>query len=410
MKKIIITCVVGLAIIVAFIFAGGSLSGDDLSPKDENEIKSSIYIAILKNDDEKVSAAGNQETLGYYYANSVKPTVTLDEKEYTLRFIEIDSITPDMITPETTTSSAKLVINNRTISAVLVADGAEFNSETAGQLSSAGIVALGAYGTRALALSGTANVYSTCQTEDFQSSTAANYAYGKGYDDAAVVVLVGDAYSRKLADGFTTEFQRLGGRVTEFSYNTAMKNFENLSQKIMYSDADMVFMSGNAEFAGIFVKQARAKGLELPIFGGGSWDTVTLIEELYGIDKVFFASAFDGTDSDIKTSAEFGAKYKSWVLSSNERKTQNGNSSYASPFSALGYDAYMIISEAITQTQSKDSKSIGAYISTCTYEGVSGKISFGGDDSTSSKIAYMKRIVPFTDMPEVIQKSSSGKS
>jgi branched-chain amino acid transport system substrate-binding protein len=186
----------------------------------------------------------------------------------------------------------------------------------------------------------------------------ANYAYSKELRHAAVVTQVGDAYSKGLGEYFAAEFEKLGGTVDNYTFNTVTMNFSGLISQINSSKADFVFMPSPSSSAVMFINQMRENSCMLPIFGGDTWDTASLISGT-GTNgtNIFFTSQFDESGEMDISGADFVSKSHLGKKERRETRTPRGTSE-VSPVSVLAYDAYMTVVEAIKAAVSTDRKQL----------------------------------------------------
>lgn len=208
----------------------------------------------------------------------------------------------------------------------------------------------------------------TCFTDEFQGLVMATFARKNLNKKRAVTIIdVASDYSRGLARVFKENFAKMGGTVVDgqFTYNQGDKDFRSLIRRVKRANPDVVFLPGYYSEAGVMLKQAREMKLSSPFLGGDGWDSPDLqgLAGSKGIKGNFISSHFVASDRDPEVQ-RFVASYKK---------------SFGKPpgaMAALGYDAMMVIAEALRRVGDDLShKRIrDALVMTKNHEGVTGKI------------------------------------
>lgn len=403
MKKVIISIIVLLAGVAAFLLLGGINSVDRPDIKEEEENKK-IYIGVYEPVTGLNALGGNQELLGLQYAQSVKPTVSIGGEPYDIEFIIADNATES----GTAERAANRLVNSE-VSAVIGSYGSSVSIVGGEIFCQAGLPVVGASCTNPAVTETGESYFRVCFTDDFQGRVLANFVYGQGLRTAAVCTMAGDAYSRGLCEYFTEAFQAQGGKTHEFSFNSAQKNFDSLIDSIKASGADVVFIPSPGSNGAVFIRQARHNGLQLPIVGGDTWDTETIVSEIeIRPGTVYFSSPFNPQSSENAAASSFAAKFSSWVGGAEDRLESNGGVSYAAPPSALAYDAYMVLANAIELADSTDPALITEQLRLTSHEGVTGFISFNERGDGGQKTAYIKTITASGEF-EVLQTVDAVK-
>jgi len=209
-------------------------------------------------------------------------------------------------------------------------------------------------------------VFRACFTDDQQGAYMATFAAKQGYKKGAILMDVGQDYSKGLADVISREFPKLGGTIVgQESYQSGDKDFSAALTKLKGMDIDVVFLPGYYTEAGLIIKQARGEsGLTVPFVGGDGWDSPQLVE-LAGDSlntDCFFVNHYSKTDP--------GAKVQEFV--------KNFNAKFGSDPDALAacaYDAIYMVAAAIDAAGSAEPKAIrDALAKTKDFDGVTGQI------------------------------------
>lgn len=396
--------IVLVVVIALSIFLFRTIGGDGLSNKPEvNE--NVITIGVFEPFTGINAEGGYQEKLGIMYANEISPTVMINGVSYDVKLAFADNQSEVQAASE---AAQKLADSG--VSAVLGSYGSSVTLAAAEIFKTAGIPAIGISCTNPDITVEYDNYFRVCFLDSFQGNVMADFAYSHNLRKAAVVTQVGDAYSKGLGEYFTESFEKQGGSTAQLSFNSATKNFAELISDIKSSDADFVYIPSSTETAALFINQVRDAGLMIPIYGGDTWDTHTLISET-GVNgqNVFFTSQFD-EDGDIDLSgAEFVSNFTTWLNTDSSRIVLNGGKDSVSPVSALAYDAYMVLIEAVKSSASTDSKAILKALPTVTYEGVSGDIAFDANGDCGKATAYIKTIDVSNEKFMTLQQSFANE-
>ena len=236
-------------------------------------------------------------------------------------------------------------------------------------------------------------IFRICFTDEFQGKVIARFARHEIKAKTAVVFVdVSSDYSIKLSHIFRKNFEPLGGKVLqEIEYKHNQLNYDNEIELAVKANADVIFIPGHDE-SGFIAKQAQDRGSSSVFLGGDGWST-----------PVFFK----------KGGAELERGYFSthWSVYLENENSQSFVSRYSiaadSPEDniALGYDAMMLLGDAIRRAGSTDKQKIRAAIAhTNSFKAVTGTINFNeyGDPIKSAVIMeivngkphYMKTVHP----------------
>lgn len=249
------------------------------------------------------------------------------------------------------------------------------------------VVAVGATRTDLTAEGG--HVFRVCYTDDFQGPVMAKFAYEKlGCRKVAVMTDNNLPYSQGLSKSFKDTFVKLGGEiVTEQFYESGGKQapqYASLLTEIKSKNPDGMFLSGYFTEVGPAIQQARAAGIDCPVFGGDGWDSDQLLQS--GGDAVlkdaYFCNHYNNADNRPQVS-EF---LKKW-------RAAHGGKDPGTTMGALGYDAMALTLDALKRAKGADSKSlIEALEATESYPGVSGDITLKGMGGNPPKRAIVVQV------------------
>jgi len=208
----------------------------------------------------------------------------------------------------------------------------------------------------------------TCFTDDFQGVVMAKFAFETlKKTRAAIIVDNSSDYSKGLTKVFREKFTSLGGTVvgsSDYAYQQKDTDFRSLLQKIKRENPDVVWLPGYYTEAGLILKQAREMGINIPFLGGDGWDSATL-QKLAGPEGIkgnYISSHFSSEDKDPMVQSfvkEYTKLYKQ----------------APGAMAALGYDAVLVLADALTRSKSLSSEDIKQAInSTTNFQGITGNI------------------------------------
>lgn len=207
--------------------------------------------------------------------------------------------------------------------------------------------------------------------DDDQSYAIADYAYDK-LGTRKVVVWTDNSmdFTKALSAFFTERFTQKGGEVVGTdSFMMGDTDFSAQIARLAAIDPkpDAVFVSAIPSEAGISVKQIREQGLTMPIISGDGFDTelVTTVPGPELANDVYFSTHTYRAD-DRPEVKKFIEDYKAEY----GRDPENA-------FAPLGYDALMLVADAIRRANSAEPADIQkALKETRDFKGVTGEISY----------------------------------
>ena len=325
--------------------------------------------------------------LGLQYAHSVSPTVDVGSTTYKIELVEAD----DGGTAAGAKSAAEQVQKQKP--AAVIGSFANKMTQTALQsYFSAELPVLSLRCADAVAEKGKTPFFRLGTSDELSGGAAASLAQSLGKTHAAVITDPADAASQALGKAFEDAFSKLGGTSTAFSFSAGKKSDRALAESVQSSGADVVFMVSSAEDGQAFLRQARKEGVLCPVIGPSSWDAGLLLADVdYCSDDVYAVAAYDGCGPDEVASA-FAARFSAWAGDGTETMLKNGGSNYASSYSALGYDAYMLLVKAIKTAGSTEPEALAEALRNMDYTGVTGEITFDKARAASRSVAYIKKL------------------
>lgn len=239
-------------------------------------------------------------------------------------------------------------------------------------------------------------IFRVCFIDDFQGTVMAKFAK----DDlkakrVATLTSVSSAYSVGLAKVFKETFIANGGTVVaEQKFNEGDKDFRAQLTAIKAANVDAVFVPGYYQEAALVARQARALGVDVPLFGGDGWESEQLVkiggEALNGC---YYSTHFTPENKDPAV-VTFVSKFK-------KRWSDETPDAYA----ALGYDALYVLVGAIKSAGTTESAKLrDAIAATKNFAGASGVTTLDKDRNASKpatiiaikggKLEFYKTVAP----------------
>jgi branched-chain amino acid transport system substrate-binding protein len=210
-------------------------------------------------------------------------------------------------------------------------------------------------------------IFRSCFIDPVQGAAIAQFAARTlGAKRAAIMVDRKNDYSTGLEKVISATFTKMGGTmVGTQSYQEGDQDFNAQLTDLKGKNPEVIFVPGYYNDVGLIAKQARDKGITVPLVGGDGWDSA----QLYAIGGTalngsFFTNHYSPYDTDPKV-----------VKFVNDYKARFG--AIPDALAATAYDAAKIMFDAIKRANSLDGTAIrDALAATKDYPGVTGNVTF----------------------------------
>ena len=224
------------------------------------------------------------------------------------------------------------------------------------------------------------NMFRACFVDDLQAKTMANVAKANGVTKAAVIFNNSDSYSTGVQESFVKYCGELGIEiVASESYGKDATDFSAQLTNIAAKNPEIIFVPEYYNNVYLVAKQAREMGVTVPFYGVDGCDGVLGIEgaDVSYLEGILFCNHYTTADeSEVVQSflSNYKAKY-------NEDPTS---------FSALGYDAALIMCNAIeaagvTEASPEAYAKVIEAVRASATDGVTGHITYENADGTPTK-------------------------
>jgi len=224
-------------------------------------------------------------------------------------------------------------------------------------------------------------IFRSCFIDPVQGAAIAQFAAKSlGKKRAGIMVDRKNDYSTGLEKVIVEVFKRHGGEiVVTQSYQEGDTDFNGQLTSIKGGNPDIIFIPGYYGDVALIAKQARDKGLNVPLIGGDGWDSAQLFT-IGGSAVVgsYFTNHYSPYDTDPKVQ-KFVQGYQ----------TRFGQIPDA--LAATAYDAALIMFDAIKRANSLEGKAIrDALAATKDFPGVTGIVNFNADRDAVKPIMMIR--------------------
>lgn len=373
MKKKISLLLV-LAMTTSLMLVGCNTKKDSKAYVESDVIKIGVFEPMTGAN----AAGGELEVEGAKLANKLYPTVLGKKVELVFADNKSDKV-------EAASAAANL-IEQESVNAIIGSWGSGSSMAAGDIVMEAKVPAVAASATNPLVTAGNDYYFRVCFIDPFQGTVMAKYAANKlQAKKVALLQEVSSDYSVGISKFFSDEFIKLTGDkdaiVVKANYNTGDQDFTAQLTNIKSKNPDVIFAPGNFTEGAMIIKQARQLGITTPIIGGDTWETPEFID--IGQDAV------EGTVFSTFFASETPITSESKTFLDAYRKEFNKE---PAAVSALSYDAYLVILDAIKRANSADPVKIRDEIAkTKNFPGAAGVITID-ENNNAVKDAVLKVI------------------
>ncbi|HEU5132968.1 MAG TPA: ABC transporter substrate-binding protein, partial [Pyrinomonadaceae bacterium] len=224
-------------------------------------------------------------------------------------------------------------------------------------------------------------IFRSCFIDPVQGAAIAQFAARTlNAKTAAIMVDRKNDYSTGLDKVINETFTRLGGKIVATqSYQEGDQDFNAQLTSLKGANPEVIFVPGYYNDVGLIAKQARDKGITVPLIGGDGWDSA----QLYAIG----GTALNGS--------YFTNHYSPYDTAPNVQKFVNDYKarfgSLPDALAATAYDAAKIMFDAIKRSSSLEGPAIrDALAATKEFPGVTGTVTFNKDRDAVKPIVMIE--------------------
>src|SRR6267154_128604 len=224
-------------------------------------------------------------------------------------------------------------------------------------------------------------IFRSCFIDPVQGAAIAQFAAKTlGKKRAGIMVDRKNDYSTGLEKVIAATFTKMGGEmIVTQSYQAGDQDFNAQITSIKGANPDVIFVPGYYGDVALFAKQARDKGVTVPLVGGDGWDA----KQLYDIggkalNGSYFTNHYSPYDTDPAV-VKFVSDYKTLY------------GAIPDALAATAYDAARIMFDAIKRANSLEGKAIrDALAATKDFPGVTGVVTFNADRDAVKPIVMIE--------------------
>jgi branched-chain amino acid transport system substrate-binding protein len=231
-------------------------------------------------------------------------------------------------------------------------------------------------------------IFRACFIDPFQGTAMANFALGElKAKRLAILYPVNSDYGMGLREFFTNAIKKGGGEiVSDLAYREKSDvDFKSQLTSIRDAKPDAIYVSGYYTEAGLIAQQARELGITVPLLGGDGWDSDQTVR--IGKDAVngcYFTNHYSAEEKRPEVQA-FVSAYKA------RYKNPDGSPKTPDAMAILGYDAMLIMADAIKRAGSTDPTKIRDMLATtANFPGASGTITIDENRNAKKDIVVLK--------------------
>jgi branched-chain amino acid transport system substrate-binding protein len=224
-------------------------------------------------------------------------------------------------------------------------------------------------------------IFRSCFIDPYQGAAIAQFAAKTlGAKTAAIMVDRKNDYSTGLEKVINETFAKFGGKIVATqSYQEGDQDFNAQLTSLKGSNPEVIFVPGYYNDVGLIAKQARDKGITVPLIGGDGWDS----EQLYKIGGTalngsYFTNHYSPFDTDprvVKFVSDYKARY----------------GSTPDALAATAYDAANIMFDAIKRSKSLSGPDIRDSLkATKDFPGVTGAVTFNAQRDAVKPIVMIE--------------------
>lgn len=223
--------------------------------------------------------------------------------------------------------------------------------------------------------------------DDAQGPAGAKYAIETLGAKKIFIIQDKTAYGSGIADAFKVAAEEAGAEIVGYEGITiGEKDFNGVINQVLTKNPDLIYFGGIYSEAGIIIKQARDKGIDVPIMGGDGMDASGLVDIAGDAVKNTYITSVAGDSTATDAGRKFVEDYKAKFNKD------------AEAFSVYGYDTMGVILHAIENSIKENNGKISskekvaeAVRSVKDYEGALTNVTFDEiGDNTNAKIYLYK--------------------
>jgi len=271
--------------------------------------------------------------------------------------------------PVTVGNVAKQMIDQGAV-AIIAPSDFDFGGPASREAQNAGLVGLSPcassplYGSAALG----DKQFTMSMWNTTMGAATAEYAWDQGYRSVYVITDDFIDYTKSLSRYFIVRFEELGGEVIledTYTQGQADVSAQLARIKALPEQPDFIYVSSYMPDLALIIRTLRESGIDVPIYGGDSYDDPGLFEALgaeYGNDIVF--------DTHGYLSEEGNAAFPDFAAAYEDKFGDPPTEVWIMP----GYDAVMVLAQAMEAAGSTDGAEMALAMEEETFDLLTGEL------------------------------------
>lgn len=345
-----------------------------------------LYIGVLEPLSGQHSTGGQTELYGIQFANSQRPTVTIDGKEMKVELLVEDNFSSKK---DSARAVYRLIEGGAAVVLGSFSSALSLTAMPAFDVQQVPAVAITA--TNPMITDSSEYYFRMCYLDTLQGSLLAKYALEQKYDTVAIVAELDDDFAQGVADIFKATYEECGGQIAlwedyELSLpedldltglslkelaNAKTVDFTDIIASLKEAAPKAVFIPSSAKAGAIFLKQAKEAGLEATILSADTWDDPLIVEQAGdAADGAVFTTFLNLSGEWGKDTPLFKENFQAYLTS------QGVSDKLLAASAALGYDAYNVVLDAIEKAGTTQGTAVRDAMYQVEYDGVSGPVKF----------------------------------
>lgn len=354
-----------LALCLLLVLTGAASAAD--------VIKIGVYLPVTGGN----AVGGQLELDGVRLAHTEQPSVLGKKVELIVLDNKSDKIEA--------ANSVKRLVEKDKVNAIIGTYGSSLAMAGGEVAEKAKVPMVGTSCTNPLVTQGKKYVFRVCFIDPFQGAGAATFARENlKARTAAVLIEVTEDYSVGLASFFERSFKKEGGEiVAKLSYQKGDQDFTAQLTEIISKKPDVLYIPANFAEGAIIMRQANELGAKFKVLGGDAMDNPEIVsiggKTVEGFSFTTFAYA-----PEMPNMNPIAKKF-----------TENWGKAFPgklpNALSAVAYDSYMLIMDAIKRANSDDPEKITAALAaTKDFPGVTGDTTINATHDAEKSVGIMQ--------------------
>lgn len=362
-------------IIAGILLLSGCGKQTSIESKSELEV---IKIGVIEPLSGANEEGGKLELEGIKLANDMYPMILGRKVQLVIADNKSDK--------ETSAQLAQRLIDDYGVSAIIGSWGSGLSIAAGKAIKKGKIPAIAPSATNPEVTKDNDYYFRACFIDPFQGEVLAKMAYKRLEAKTAVVIYEkSNEYSQGLATFFEEEFTKLtenkSSIIKKIGYEPGTTDFNSILESIEILNPDVIFAPGNFTESAMLIKQAKRMGIRADFLGGDTWENPEFLNVGgEAVEGVLVTTSFSAEKPANLVARKFVSKY-----------TKQYNREPLS-LSALGFDSYRIIIEAIERSgTAEDGEKLRAEIAaTKNFEGATGKITLDENGDAIKDVVVLK--------------------